>query len=140
MGDWLGAVTPVGRRWVYPLSAQYAQRYIDTRLVLVGDSAHGIHPIAGQGLNLGFRDVIALSDILAGVHARGGDVGDPSVLRDYQARCRPANMLMLAATDVLERVFGNDNPVLRLARDVGLAGVNRITPLRRAFARHAMGL
>ncbi|MBL7235849.1 UbiH/UbiF/VisC/COQ6 family ubiquinone biosynthesis hydroxylase [Novacetimonas hansenii] len=140
MGDWLGAVTPVGRRWVYPLSAQYAQRYIDTRLVLVGDSAHGIHPIAGQGLNLGFRDVIALSDILAGVHARGGDVGDPSVLRDYQARCRPANMLMLAATDVLERLFGNDNPVLRLARDVGLAGVNRITPLRRAFARHAMGL
>ncbi|MBE7730813.1 ubiquinone biosynthesis protein UbiH, partial [Komagataeibacter sp. FXV3] len=62
------------------------------------------------------------------------------VLRRYQARCRPANMLMLVATDALERLFGNDNPVLRLARDVGLATVNRITPLRRSFARHAMGL
>ncbi|GAN98774.1 hydroxylase/monooxygenase, ubiquinone biosynthesis hydroxylase [Komagataeibacter xylinus NBRC 13693] len=138
--DWLGAVNPVGRRWVYPLSAQYAQRYIDTRLALVGDAAHGIHPIAGQGLNLGFRDVIAMTDILRGVHAGGGDVGAADVLRRYQARCRPANMLMLVATDALERLFGNDNPVLRLARDVGLATVNRITPLRRSFARHAMGL
>lgn len=141
MGDeWLGAVTPVGRRWVYPLSAQYAQRYVDTRLALVGDAAHGVHPIAGQGLNLGFRDVIALTEVLVGVHGRGGDVGAPEVLRSYQARTRPANMLMLAATDVLERLFGNDNPALRLARDVGLAAVNRITPLRRSFARHAMGL
>ena len=141
MGDeWLGAVTPVGRRWVYPLSAQYAQRYVDTRLALVGDAAHGVHPIAGQGLNLGFRDVIALTEVLVDVHGRGGDVGAPEVLRSYQARTRPANMLMLAATDVLERLFGNDNPALRLARDVGLAAVNRITPLRRSFARHAMGL
>ncbi|GBQ27686.1 ubiquinone biosynthesis hydroxylase UbiH/UbiF/VisC/COQ6 [Gluconacetobacter sacchari DSM 12717] len=140
MGDWLGRVTPVGRRWVYPLSAQYAQRYFDTRMVLVGDAAHGIHPIAGQGLNLGFRDVAALSDVLIAAHARGEDVGAPSLLRRYQARCRPANMLMLAATDMLERLFGNDNPVLRRARDLGLAGVHRMPALRRAFVRHAMGL
>ena len=138
--DWLGALTPVGRRWVYPLSAQYAQRYVDTRLALVGDSAHGMHPIAGQGLNLGFRDIVALVDIVTEAHARGGDVGAPDVLRAYQARCRPANLLMLAATDMLERVFGNDNPVLRAARDVGRAAINRITPLRRGFARQAMGL
>lgn len=140
MGDWLGRVTPVGRRWTYPLSAQYAQRYFDTRLALVGDSAHGIHPIAGQGLNLGFRDVTALSDLLIAAHERGEDLGGPQVLRRYQARCRPANMLMLAATDMLERLFGNDNPLLRGARDVGLAAVHRMPALRRAFVRHAMGL
>lgn len=136
----LGRVTPVGRRWTYPLSAQYAQRYTDTRMLLVGDAAHGIHPIAGQGLNLGYRDIIQLVPLLVEVHAKGQDVGSAELLANYQARCRPANMLMLAATDVLDRLFSNDNPVLRLARDLGIAGVNRIPPLRRAFVRHAMGL
>ena len=109
-------------------------------MVLVGDAAHGIHPIAGQGLNLGFRDVAALADVLIAAHARGEDLGAPALLRQYQARCRPANMLMLAATDMLERLFGNDNPVLRRARDLGLAGVHRLPALRRAFVKHAMGL
>ncbi|MCX2562543.1 UbiH/UbiF/VisC/COQ6 family ubiquinone biosynthesis hydroxylase [Acetobacter thailandicus] len=136
----LGKVTPVGRRWTYPLSAQYAQRYTATRLLLIGDAAHGIHPIAGQGLNLGFRDVIALSDILIKAHQRGEDYGSPALLARYQARCRPANMMMLAATDVLDRLFSNNNPLLRLTRDLGLAGVNRIPALRRAFVRHAMGV
>lgn len=136
----LGKVTPVGRRWVYPLSAQYAQRYTDTRLLLVGDAAHGIHPIAGQGLNLGFRDIIALSDILITAHSKGEDLGAPALLARYQARCRPANMLMLAATDTLDRLFSNNNPVIRLARDIGIAGVHRLPALRKAFVRHAMGL
>ncbi|MFE8873008.1 UbiH/UbiF/VisC/COQ6 family ubiquinone biosynthesis hydroxylase [Acetobacter persici] len=136
----LGRVTPVGRRWVYPLSAQYAQRYTDTRLLLVGDAAHGIHPIAGQGLNLGFRDIIALSDILLTAYANGEDLGAPALLARYQARCRPANMLMLAATDALDRLFSNDNPVIRLARDIGIAGVHRLPRLRKAFVKHAMGL
>lgn len=136
----LGKVTPVGRRWTYPLSAQYAQRYTDTRLLLVGDAAHGIHPIAGQGLNLGFRDIIALSDILITAHQNGEDFGAPALLARYQARCRPANMLMLAATDTLDRLFSNNNPVIRLARDLGIAGVHRLPGLRKAFVRHAMGL
>lgn len=136
----LGKVTPVGRRWTYPLSAQYAQRYTDTRLLLVGDAAHGIHPIAGQGLNLGFRDIIALSDILITAHQKGEDFGAPALLARYQARCRPANMLMLAATDTLDRLFSNNNPVVRLARDLGIAGVHRLPALRKAFVRHAMGL
>lgn len=136
----LGKVTPVGRRWTYPLSAQYAQRYTDTRLLLVGDAAHGIHPIAGQGLNLGFRDIIALSDIMITAHAKGEDLGGPALLARYQARCRPANMLMLAATDTLDRLFSNNNPVIRLARDLGIAGVNRFPKLRKAFVRHAMGI
>lgn len=136
----LGKVTPVGRRWTYPLSAQYAQRYTDTRLLLVGDAAHGIHPIAGQGLNLGFRDIIALSDIMITAHAKGEDLGGAALLARYQARCRPANMLMLAATDTLDRLFSNNNPVIRLARDLGIAGVNRFPKLRKAFVRHAMGI
>jgi len=139
-GDYLGTITPVGQRWIYPLSAQYAQRYTDTRLALIGDAAHGIHPIAGQGLNLGFRDVIAMADLVGEALAQGRDVGSVSLLTQYQRRCRPANMLMLAATDGLEKLFGNDNPVLRLGRGLGLAGVQRIPRLRRAFVRHAMGV
>ncbi|GBQ45125.1 UbiH/UbiF/VisC/COQ6 family ubiquinone biosynthesis hydroxylase [Acetobacter ghanensis] len=136
----LGRVTPVGRRWTYPLSAQYAARYTDTRMILVGDAAHGIHPIAGQGLNLGYRDIIHLTPLLLDIHAQGKDPGTPAVLARYQALCRPANMLMLAATDALDRLFSNDNPVLRLARDLGIAGVHRLPALRKAFVKHAMGL
>ena len=139
LGPHLGAIRPVGRRWLYPLGALHAQRYVDTRLVLVGDAAHGIHPIAGQGLNLGFRDVAALSDLLIAAHRAGGDVGDPALLRRYQAARRPANLAMLAATDALDRLFSNDNPAIRLARDLGIAGVHRMPRLRQAFMQAAMG-
>lgn len=139
LGPHLGTIRPVGRRWLYPLAALHAQRYVDTRLVLIGDAAHGIHPIAGQGLNLGFRDVAALAGLLIETHRAGGDVGDPALLRRYQAARRPANLAMLAATDVLDRLFSNDNPAIRLARDLGIAGVHRMPRLRRAFMRAAMG-
>ena len=139
LGPHLGAIRPVGRRWLYRLGALHAQRYVDTRLALVGDAAHGIHPIAGQGLNLGFRDVAALSDLLIEAHRTGGDLGDPALLRRYQAARRPANLAMLAATDLLDRLFSNDNPAVRLVRDVGIAGVHRMPRLRQAFMRAAMG-
>ncbi len=139
LGPHLGAIRPVGRRWLYRLGALHAQRYVDTRLALVGDAAHGIHPIAGQGLNLGFRDVAALSDLLIEAHRMGGDLGDPALLRRYQAARRPANLAMLAATDLLDRLFSNDNPAVRLVRDVGIAGVHRMPRLRQAFMRAAMG-
>jgi 2-octaprenyl-6-methoxyphenol hydroxylase len=140
LGDHLGAVHVVGRRWSYPLSAMHAHRYADTRLVLVGDAAHGIHPIAGQGLNLGFRDAIALSELLIEASRRGEDLGAPSLLQRYQRQRRPDNLLMLAATDTLDRLFSSDNPLLRLARDVGIAAVHRAPPLKRLFMRQAMGL
>ena len=140
LGDHLGEVRVVGRRWSYPLSAMHAHRYFDTRLVLVGDAAHGIHPIAGQGLNLGFRDAIALSELLIEAAHRGDDVGAPSLLQQYQRRRRPDNLLMLAATDALDRLFSSDNPLLRLVRDVGIAAVHRAPPLKRLFMRQAMGL
>ena len=139
LGGHLGAVRPIGRRWIYPLSAMHAQRYVDTRLALVGDAAHGIHPIAGQGLNLGFRDVMALSELVIAALAAAADPGGTALLARYQARRRPDNLIMLAATDVLDRLFSSDNPLLRAARDIGIAGVHRIPRLKQAFMRRAMG-
>ena len=139
LGPHLGAIRLVGRRWMYPLSALHAHRYTDTRLALVGDAAHGIHPIAGQGLNLGFRDVIALSDLVLAALARNEDPGSPTLLAAYQRRRRPDNLAMLAATDALDRLFSTDNPFLRAARDLGISGVHRLPRLKRAFMRAAMG-
>jgi 2-octaprenyl-6-methoxyphenol hydroxylase len=117
----------------------HAQRYVSTRLALIGDAAHGIHPIAGQGLNLGFRDIIALSDLVLTALETGQDVGSPALLASYQRRRRPDNLAMLAATDALDRLFSTNNPLLRTARDLGIAAVDRIPPLKRAFMRAAMG-
>lgn len=140
LGEDVGAATPVGRRWIYPLSAQYAQRYVAPRLALAGDSAHGLHPIAGQGLNIGFKDIIALSALVEARFAAGGDLGDAGLLARYQRQVRPGNMAMMAACDGLERLFGNDNPILRFGRDLGLEAMSRLPGLRRAFVKKAMGL
>ena len=139
MGSHLGAIRPIGRRWQYKLSAMFAERYVDTRMVLVGDAAHGIHPIAGQGLNLGFRDVIALSELVLEATRSGGDAGAPALLAEYQRRRRGANLLMLGATDALDRLFSTDNPIVRSVRDLGIAGVERSSALKRLFVRQAMG-
>ncbi len=138
LGPHLGAIRLVGRRWMYPLGALHAHRYHASRLALVGDAAHGIHPIAGQGLNLGFRDAIALSDLVLDALSRGADPGAPALLAAYQRRRRPDNLAMLAATDALDRLFSTDNPLLRAARDLGIAGVHRLPRLKRAFMRAAM--
>jgi 2-octaprenyl-6-methoxyphenol hydroxylase len=139
LGDHLGKVRVIGRRWSYPLGALHAHRYFDTRLALVGDAAHTIHPIAGQGLNLGFRDASALADLLIEASHRGTDPGAPGLLRRYQRQRRPDNLLMLAATDALDRLFSNDNPLLRVARDLGIAAVDRAPSLKRLFMGQAMG-
>jgi len=139
LGQHLGSIRTVGRRWNYPLSAMLAHRYVDTRLALAGDSAHGIHPIAGQGLNLGFRDAIALTDLVIGAKAAGQDVGAAALLARYQRARRTDNLTMLAMTDGLDRLFSTNNPALRLARDLGIAAVDRTRPLKRAFMRRAMG-
>jgi 2-octaprenyl-6-methoxyphenol hydroxylase len=139
LGSHLGQVRLIGRRWSYPLGALHAHRYADTRLAVVGDAAHGIHPVAGQGLNLGLRDVAALARLVSQTVAAGQDPGAPALLRRYQSLRRPANLAMLAATDMLDRLFSTDASALRLARDVGIAAVHRIGPLKRAFMRTAMG-
>ncbi len=140
LGNHLGAIRLLGRRWSYPLGAMHAHRYYDTRLALVGDAAHGIHPIAGQGLNLGIRDVEALAVLAIAAVERGDDPGATSLLRRYQLRRRPDNLAMLMATDGLDRLFSNDSRLLRLARDLGIAAVHRVPSLKRAFMRQAMGV
>ena len=139
LGDHLGAIRLVGRRWSYPLSAMHAQRYTDTRLALAGDAAHGMHPIAGQGLNAGLLDVAELSRLVIAAVEAGEDPGAAEVLRRYQAARRPANLAMIAATDTLDRLFSSNSRVLRTARDVGIAAVHRMPALKRMFIRRAMG-
>ena len=139
LGDHLGAIRLVGRRWSYPLSAMHAQRYTDTRLALAGDAAHGMHPIAGQGLNAGLLDVAELSRLVIAAVEAGEDPGAAEVLRRYQAARRPANLAMIAATDTLDRLFSSNSRVLRAARDVGIAAVHRMPALKRMFIRQAMG-
>jgi 2-octaprenyl-6-methoxyphenol hydroxylase len=139
LGDHLGEIRLLGGRWCYPLSAMIAHRYTDTRLALAGDAAHGVHPIAGQGLNLGFRDVSVLGDLIIQALERRDDPGAPGLLAAYQAARRPDNMMMLAATDVLDRLFSNDILPIRVARDIGIAAVHRIPPLKRLFMQQAMG-
>ena len=139
-GDYLGRVEAVGRRWSHPLGLVHAERYIDERLVLVGDAAHGIHPIAGQGYNLGVRDIAALVEVLVDAKRLGLDIGAADTLERYVQWRRTDNLTMVAATDLLNRLFSNDIGPLRLLRDVGLAAVNRTPALRKFFVRHAMGL
>ena len=139
-GDFLGAVDTVGPRWSYPLSLVHAERYVDQRLVLVGDAAHGIHPIAGQGYNLGVRDIAALVEVMVDAKRLGLDVGAADTLERYAKWRRADNLTMVAATDLLNRLFSNDIKPLRLLRDIGLAGVHHLPSLRRFFVRHAMGM
>jgi 2-octaprenyl-6-methoxyphenol hydroxylase len=138
-GEFLGALTPVGPRWSYPLALLLAERYIAPRLALAGEAAHVIHPIAGQGLNLGIRDVALLSELIVDQRRRGLDIGDDRLLERYEGWRRGDAVLMAVVTDGLNRLFSNAITPVKFARDTGLATVNRLLPLRRALMRHAMG-
>jgi 2-octaprenyl-6-methoxyphenol hydroxylase len=139
-GDFLGEIRLAGTRFTYPLSLSLAVRLAQARLVLVGDAAHGVHPIAGQGLNLGLRDVAALAQVLAEAARRGEDIGAADVLERYQLWRRFDTTTLALGMDAVNRLFSNDNPLLRLARDLGMGAVSRTPTLRRAFMRQAAGL
>ena len=139
-GDFLGMVEPIAPRWSYPVRLQLAERYCDRRLVLVGEAAHVIHPIAGQGLNLGLRDVAALAELVIDARRLGLDIGDAHVLQRYQQWRRADAVLLAAVTDGLNRLFSNEIAPLRRLRDVGLAVVDRLPPLKRFLMRDAMGI
>jgi 2-octaprenyl-6-methoxyphenol hydroxylase len=135
----LGDLTVAGPRRAFPLGLFTARTFIAERLALIGDAAHIIHPIAGQGLNMGLRDVAALAEAIADTARLGLDPGGPDVLERYQRWRRFDTMTMGVATDGLNRLFSNHSDVLRLARDIGLGLVERMPPLKRMFIREAAG-
>ena len=139
-GDFLGEVTLAGGRFSYPLNLTLANAYVAPRVALVGDAAHGVHPIAGQGLNLGLRDVGALAEVLVEAHRRGEDIGAADVLERYQSWRRFDSTALALGMDAVNRLFSNDNPILRAARDIGMGVVGAMPGLRRAFIRQAAGL
>jgi 2-octaprenyl-6-methoxyphenol hydroxylase len=138
-GDYLGDLRIVGPRFSYPLSLLHAERYVDHRLALIGDAAHAMHPIAGQGFNIGIRDVAALAEVVVDALRLGLDPGATTVLERYQRWRRFDNAVMLALTDGLNRLFRNQTAPVRLARDAGLAAVDKLPALKRVLMRHAMG-
>jgi 2-octaprenyl-6-methoxyphenol hydroxylase len=135
----LGDIDVVGPRRAFPLGLFTARTFIAERLALVGDAAHIIHPIAGQGLNMGLRDVAALAEAIADAARLGLDPGGPDVLERYQRWRRFDTMTMGVATDGLNRLFSNHSDALRLVRDVGLGLVERMPMLKRMFIREAAG-
>jgi 2-octaprenyl-6-methoxyphenol hydroxylase len=139
-GDFLGRISLAGKRFSYPLDLTLAQSFVAPRLALVGDAAHGLHPLAGQGLNLGLRDVAALAQVLAEASRRGEDIGATDVLERYQRWRRFDTASLAVATDGVNLLFSNDNPLVRFARNVGLAALNATPPLRRQMMRQAAGL
>jgi len=138
-GDFLGELSLEGPRFGYPLSLQLAERMIDARVALAGDSAHGIHPLAGQGLNLGLKDCAALAECIADAMSVGLDPGDVSALERYQRWRRFDNVSMALGMEFFDKMFSNNFAPLRVARRAGLAAVNAAGPARRFFMKYAGG-
>src|SRR5579859_387412 len=138
-GAHLGTTKSAGPRWSYPLSFHLARGFVRPRFALAGDCAHGIHPIAGQGLNLGLKDAAALAEVLLDAARLGRDIGALDTLKRYERWRRFDSFALAASTDALNRLFSNDIAPLRHIRDLGLGIVDAIGPARRFFMRHAGG-
>ncbi len=136
----LGHLTLDSPRASFPLRALHARDYTRQRIALAGDAAHVVHPLAGQGVNLGFLDVATLASVVTQARRRGEDAGDHYVLRRYERQRKGENLAAIAALDGLKRLFASDNALIHGLRRGGLGLVNRIGPVKAAFARHAMGL
>ncbi|MWD29163.1 2-octaprenyl-6-methoxyphenyl hydroxylase [Aquicoccus sp. SCR17] len=139
-GDFLGDIALEGDRFTYPLSLSLAERFVAPRVALVGDAAHGLHPIAGQGLNAGLRDVAALAQVLGEARRRGEEPGALPVLERYEQWRRFDTAALAMATDGFNALFSNDSPILRIGRDLGMGLMSRLPRLRRGFIREAAGL
>lgn len=139
-GDFLGEISLAGARYSYPLGLSIANHMIAPRLALIGDAAHGLHPIAGQGLNAGLRDVATLAHVLSHACRRGEDIASPFVLERYATWRRFDVASLGAATDIFNKLFSNNNAVLRGLRDMGMSLINATPSLRRNFIREAAGL
>jgi 2-octaprenyl-6-methoxyphenol hydroxylase len=139
-GDFLGQISLAGDRYSYPLALSMAAAIVRPRLALVGDAAQAVHPIAGQGLNQGLRDVATLAEVLAEARRRGEDIGAAQVLERHRRWRSFDRVALAAATDGFNRLFSNDNPLLRAGRDLGMGLVGRLPGLQRRFIREAAGL
>ncbi len=139
-GDFLGDIALAGGRFSYPLGMMIAKSYIAPNVALIGDAAHGVHPIAGQGLNAGLRDVAALIQVLSEAKQRGEDFASQPVLARYQLWRRFDATALAVATDGFNRLFSNDNPILRLGRNLGMGMINAMPKVRRGILREAAGL
>ena len=137
--SFLGGISLVGAREIYSLSLSMVHHMIDARLALVGDAAHVVHPIAGQGLNAGFKDIAALTEVLCDAKRRGQDLGARSTLDQYQRWRRFDNAMLGVATNGFNNMFSNSNAMPRTFRNLGLALVNNTNFLRRAFVSNAAG-
>lgn len=140
VGDYLGKITLESKLFSYPLVLILAKQFYAKRLVLVGDAAHGMHPVAGQGVNLGYRDVAELTEVLIEAAKLGQDLGSAVVLEQYQKQRSFDAVSMLGVTDGIVRLFSNNNPVLKAARNIGLAAVQQMKPAKSFFMLHAMGV
>lgn len=140
LGTYLGKITLASKRFVYPLSLVHAKTYTANRLALIGDAAHGIHPIAGQGFNLGIRDIGVLAELLIDTKRLGLNLGTVDILSQYEKARRLDNTLMITVTDALNRLFSNDALPLRTSRRLGLAAINKLPFVKKFFMRHAMGM
>jgi len=136
----LGKVLKIDKRYLIPLRQSHAIDYVMPRVALLGDAAHSIHPLAGQGANLGFADAQVLVEELTRALERDLDLGDLSVLKRYQRRRKPDNLATMAAMEGFKRLFGSHNSALRLLRNYGMSGVDQIAPLKNTLIKKAMGL
>lgn len=135
-----GAIKLLSKRMSYPLSLQHAHSYIGERIALIADAAHGMHPIAGQGLNMGMRDIKTLSDLLIEARDEKEDLGSDNVLKKFQRARHFDNMAMMAATDGLNKLFSNDLPLVGHLRRLGISLIDKIPPAKKFFMSQAMGL
>jgi 2-octaprenylphenol hydroxylase len=139
-GDRLGAVVATSTRAAFPLQRAHAKRYVDSRIALIGDAAHTVHPLAGQGVNLGLLDAAVLAEVLLDADGAGRDIGSVPVLRRYERWRKGDNLAMLAVTDGLKRLFGNSMVAVARMRNLGLDVTDSVRPVKNMFMRRAAGL
>lgn len=135
-----GHVSLFGKRSFWPLGLNHAHSYIDERKIIIAEAAHAMHPIAGQGLNIGMRDIKVLHDLLLSARAHHKDLGSSELLQTYERARRFDTSTMMAATDILNKLFSNKSKLLGLARKIGIKAVDRIPPAKKFFMHQAMGL
>ena len=135
----LGKITAVSKRYSFPLRMRHAKNYVFNRVALIGDAAHTIHPLAGQGVNLGLLDAVCLAEVVAAAHEKKRDFASLTTLRRYERARKADNLTLLAAVDAIKYLFSNERKTIKTVRNTGLAIVNRMSPLKNFFAHYALG-